>query len=303
EWTLSNAENNNENLVFVNAWNEWAEGAHLEPDFHNGYAYLESTRIALLKAEIINSAGSDIIDQNKLAIVIHAFYIDILVELLDRIKHINKSFKIYVTTVAEHEQDIHQIFLKYRMDYFILVINNRGRDILPLIKIIPYVVRDGFKVVLKIHTKSSKHTLNGDAWRKGMINSLTNPPTVDTVMNCFSEKKDIGIIGPENYSVPLSTHIGSNYKSLINIAYRIGIKLDSEMINNIDFFAGTMFYFRISALAPILNLRISEENFDIEKGQIDGTLAHTLERAFSLSAISVGQKIISTQQMIKLHQK
>lgn len=52
EWLLNSFKkvenyNDDEKIVFINAWNEWAEGCHLEPDLKNGKRFLEAINKAI----------------------------------------------------------------------------------------------------------------------------------------------------------------------------------------------------------------------------------------------------------------
>ena len=52
-----------ENLIFINAWNEWAEGACLEPSEQDGRAYLEKTRevMSLLENESESDSNHELV--------------------------------------------------------------------------------------------------------------------------------------------------------------------------------------------------------------------------------------------------
>ena len=58
-----------------------------------------------------------------------------------------------------------------------------------------------------------------------------------------------------------------------------------EMIGsyNFHFPAGSMYWFRLAALAPLLDDNfVSLKEFEMEAGQLDGTLAHAIERITGL---------------------
>lgn len=227
-----------------------------------------------------------------LAVVIHAFYLDILDSLLSSLSKIPLKLKLYVTTSVEQEDQAYLLLNESGMDYHLLTVENRGRDILPFLQIMPSVIKGGHELLLKLHTKKSKLRSDGEEWREEVLEKLITPLVAKEVLDYFRSHKDVGMIGPEGHIVPIKKYWGGNQARLMDLASRMGI--DPDTVKSQSFVAGTMFYARVSALKPLLGVPLQPADFEEESGQTDGTMAHVIERALAVALLSTDQRLIGT---------
>jgi GT2 family glycosyltransferase len=71
---------------------------------------------------------------------------------------------------------------------------------------------------------------------------------------------------------------GYNFQDAQKLAARFGLTLDPAHL--LDFPSGSMFWARTAALKPLLDLKLTVDDFDPESGQLDATLAHAIERLY-----------------------
>jgi lipopolysaccharide biosynthesis protein len=271
-------------LVFVNAWNEWAEGAVLEPDRRLGHAWLQATRTALQRA-----AGLGRGIPVRPCVVVHAWDADAFGEILAMLEESGIAARLVVTTSPEREAAIRARLEGCGLAAELEVRENRGRDILPFLHVANRLLDEGEDIVLKLHTKRSSHRADGDQWRRELLSRLLAPARTTGILAAFERDQVLGMVAPEGHVQQIGHYRGANADTVAYLARRIGMAPPDVV--NATFVAGSMFWCRLEALRPLLDAHLDGWEFEAEAGQVDGTFAHAVERVFSLVVNASGRDV------------
>jgi glycosyltransferase involved in cell wall biosynthesis len=275
-----------EPVIFVSAWNGSPDGASLRPSSRYGHAYLNATAKALQTVGTLDRA-------RKLAVIAHVYYDDIWPEIAKRLRRWKVPFHLYASVPQERAERISNLICADFPKAHVTSLPNRGRDIAPFLHQAQLAIADGAGLICKIHTKKSSHRADGDEWRRDLYEKLLGDESYpEKIVEAFARNSALGIVAPEGHLIPATFYWGANADRVRDLLQQLGYPGNPDPMM---FAAGTMFWIRSQALAPIFRLAIRSEDFEEELRQVDGTLAHAIERIFPIVAKMGGYRIADTR--------
>jgi len=145
------------------------------------------------------------------------------------------------------------------------------------------------------------HRRDGDAWRKDLIEKLASQRSASMILAAFIADETLGLTAPSGHLLPLSFYWGANEANVAHLASRMGLQPPEP--GSETFVAGSMFWVRLRALRPLLDANLGDQDFEFEEGQVDGTMAHAIERMFVYSSHSAGLNVTTSAQLCGLDER
>ena len=285
-----------ERLVFVNAWNEWGEGAYLEPDRWYGHASAQALRravanlapaTALLHPAVL--ASRDLPRAHDAVMLFHIYYPDLIDDLADRLAPLRDSLDVIVTFPDQWPDETVEALARAVPGAVLAPAPNRGRDVAPFLTALEIARGRGHTLFCKAHSKKSPHRSDGAAWRDRLLDGLMSPEPARKALARFAQDPRLGLLAGEDTRVGFD-HPGIMTQNADGVAYlarRLGFRYGPRTA----FPAGTMFWGRVAAFQALAGLGGQDLPFNPELGQVDGTLAHAFERVMGALAESAGFRV------------
>ena len=226
-----------------------------------------------------------------ICVMIHAFYVDLLAELLQPLAMLAGAATVLVSVCDEAEvaqaDAIVTSVLGAGTVRVVRCVPNRGRNFAPLLCSFADEVR-GHDLLLHLHTKKSLYS-GGERldWRQHLLRALTGP-AVAAILDLFATDPTIGVLQPSIFPEMPSwaAHWLVNAEHGRELFARCGLD-PADVEGYVDYPVGGMFWARVAALRPLLDAGLTVDDFEPEGGQTDGTLAHAVER--TITSVAVGQ--------------
>jgi len=225
---------------------------------------------------------------------VHAWYPDVLDEILSTLSASGIEYRLIVTTAPQKREQIEGVLARRGAIAELEVAENRGRDILPFLRVAYRLREEGEDVVLKLHTKHSPHRNDGQHWRAELLERLLPSGNTVRIIQTFADDPTVGLVYPDGHLQPLNFYWGANENNVRYVTARVGI--DAPHVESDSFVSGSMFWLRLDVLAPLLDAHLDEWEFEPEAHQLDGTFAHAIERVFTLCANHRQLKVIAASQ-------
>ena len=251
--------------------------AHPDTKNHSkwGHVALDIDRAAMSHPDVSLEAVS-------CGILAHVFYVELLDEVIAFAQNVPKPSTLLVSTDSFLKKQAIEAGLNNSglSDWEVRVFENRGRDIAP--SFLGFLDRlETLDYAVHVHTKKSPHYGSGfDLWRQYLFaENGGSRERVDSILRMFESNPTLGVLAPVDFE-PIRSLIswGFNRRMVEGLLALSGRDGSLEQVS-LELPSGSMFWFRTKALRGLFDIGLDAYHFDAEAGQVDGTLAHAIERA------------------------